>query len=132
MISAKDFQINGTTFGFKSDNYPISKIKNVRVKKNTFKDHALRVIFMGLIMSSIVWIICPEDFGFWSGPLALFIGGVSAILTIKKYELQVEFDHNDETGLQWISIAKTNQQQVRALFDIQAENIHQRITRLAT
>ncbi|EGU35569.1 hypothetical protein VII00023_16691, partial [Vibrio ichthyoenteri ATCC 700023] len=73
-----ELQINGTTLRYKKDEYPLAKIKDARVKINTLKDHALRVIIIGLVVSSLVWIICPESFAVFTAPIALSLGMLSA------------------------------------------------------
>lgn len=119
MITARSFNINSITLKFNNDEYPLAQIKCSRVKTNTLKDHAVRLIIFGLIASSVVWIVTPNYFGIYAGPFSIFAGMVLALLSVRKYELQVEFEHSDETGLQWISIAKTNNKQVKEIFESQ-------------
>ncbi|AJR05660.1 hypothetical protein C9J03_00700 [Photobacterium gaetbulicola] len=128
MIVADDFQINDTNVVFKRDEYPISKIRGARVKTNSLKDHALRIVIIGLVVSSVVWMIFPGSLGFLTAPLALILGMLLALATVRKYELQIEFQHIDETGLQWVSIAKTNKLSVKELFEKQASEILRNIT----
>jgi len=128
LINEEDFNVSNTTFTFKKDEYPLSKIKGARVKTNTFQDHALRIFCIGLVVASIVWMICPESFGFFTAPLALTIGMISALFSVRKYELQVEFQHVDETGLQWVSVAKTNNQMVKILFEKQTSRLLGQVT----
>jgi hypothetical protein len=123
MITARSFNINSTTLKFNNDEYPLVQIKRSRVKTNTLKDHAIRLIIFGLIASSVVWIVTPNYFGIYAGPFSIFAGMFLALLSVRKYELQVEFEHSDETGLQWISIAKTNKKSVKLIFDTQVEKI---------
>ena len=100
MIIADDFHINENKVAFKKDEYPLSKIKGVRVKINSLKDHAMRIATISLIVSSVVWTICPEYFGLFTAPIALTIGVLLALSTVRKYELQIEFQYSDDTGLQ--------------------------------
>lgn len=123
MKASNGFAVDSSTLKYKGDEYPIAKIKNARVKTNTFKDHAARVVIIGLIVSSIVWVICPDSFGIFTAPTALIIGMLAALFSVRRYELQVEFEHVDETGLQWVSVAKSNKAKVRELFEQQAEAI---------
>ena len=74
VITADDFHINENKVVFKKDEYPLSKIKGVRVKINSLKDHAIRIVTISLIVSSVVWTICPEYFGLFTAPIALIIG----------------------------------------------------------
>ncbi|WEM44178.1 hypothetical protein PTW35_23100 (plasmid) [Photobacterium sp. DA100] len=128
MIVADDFHINNAKVVFKRDEYPLSKIRGARVKTNSLKDHVLRVVIIGLIVSSVVWMICPDSLGLLTAPVALIVGILSAMATVRKYELQIEFQHIDETGLQWVSIAKTNKLSVKELFEKQASEILRNIT----
>jgi ABC-type transport system involved in cytochrome bd biosynthesis fused ATPase/permease subunit len=128
MISTDDFEIRTTTFRYRGDEFPLSKIKNVRVKSHTVKDHVLKLFLMGAIVSSIVWVICPEGFGKIMAPIAFVLGVVFTIFTIKKYDLQVEFEHIDETGVQWISVVGSSKSESKAIFERQASAIKKVIT----
>ncbi|MDN3715106.1 hypothetical protein [Vibrio breoganii] len=128
MISADDFEIRNTTFRYRRDEFPLSKIKNARVKFNTMKDHALKLVLMGAIVSSIVWVICPEGFGKIMAPIAFILGVLFTIVTIKKYELQVEFEHIDETGVQWVSVVGSSKAESKALLEQQANAVKKAIT----
>ncbi|WP_028021448.1 hypothetical protein [Enterovibrio calviensis] len=125
MIKEDDFKIDGETLYFKQDLYPLSKIQNARVKTNTLKDHLTRMIAIGFLVTSVVWAVCPASFGLLTAPIALIAGTLAALSSARKYELQVEFKHKDETGLQWIVIAKANRTSVKNIFDKQAINIQQ-------
>ncbi|WP_038882265.1 DUF6232 family protein [Vibrio jasicida] len=128
MIIEDNFKVSNTTFKFKKDEYPLSKIKGVRVKTNAFQDHALRIVCIGLVVASVVWMICPESLGLITAPLALTVGVFSALFSVRKYELQVEFQHIDETGLQWVSVAKTNSKAVKNLFEKQVSKLLELVT----
>ena len=65
-----------TSFDFKKDQYPLSKIKNARVKANTIKDHLIRILTIGFIVSSVVWMICPQSLGVITGPISIIIGSL--------------------------------------------------------
>jgi ABC-type transport system involved in cytochrome bd biosynthesis fused ATPase/permease subunit len=125
MLSAEDFEIGSTTFKYKNDEFPLSKIKNARVRFNNIKDHALKLFIMGALFSSIVWIVCPAGIGMIMAPIAFLIGVLSTIFTIKKYELQVEFEHIDETGLQWVSVVGSSHLKAQAILERQAQAIKQ-------
>ncbi|OLQ89127.1 hypothetical protein BIY21_03000 [Vibrio ponticus] len=127
VITNQDFTVCDKQLHFKKDSYPLSKIKAARVKTNTLRDHALRVTSIGLIVSSVVWMICPDLFGMFTGPLAISIGMLAALASLRKYELQVEFQHIDETGLQWVSVAKSNKKAIRHIFEQQANEINNQI-----
>ena len=126
MITVDNFHINETKVVFKKDEYPLSKIKGARVKINSLKDHVIRIVTISLIVASAVWTVCPEYFGLFTAPIALVVGVVLALSTVRKYELQVEFQHSDDTGLQWVSIAKTNKPSIKSIFEQQATKILQK------
>ncbi len=128
VIIADDFHINENKVAFKKDEYPLSKIKGVRVKINSLKDHAMRIATISLIVSSVVWTICPEYFGLFTAPIALIIGVLLALSTVRKYELQIEFQYADDTGLQWVSMAKTNKPNIKIIFEQQVIQILKKIT----
>ena len=128
VITGNDFHINESKVVFKKDEYPLSKIKGVRLKINSLKDHAIRIVTISLIVSSVVWTICPEYFGRFTAPIALIIGVLLALSTVRKYELQVEFQYPDDTGLQWVSMAKTNKPNIKIIFEQQVIQILKKIT----
>jgi hypothetical protein len=76
----------------------------------------------------VVWTICPEYFGLFTAPIALIIGVLLALSTVRKYELQVEFQYADDTGLQWVSMAKTNKPNIKIIFEQQVIQILKKIT----
>ena len=128
MITADDFYINDNKIVFKEDEYPLARIKGVRVKTNSLKDHAIRIVAFSLMVSSVVWIICPEYFCLITAPISFIVGVLLALSTARKYELQVEFQHADDTGLQWVSMAKTNEPNIKMIFEQQVMQILQKIT----
>ena len=128
MITADDFHINDNNVIFKENEYPLARIKGVRVKTNSLKDHAIRIVAFSLMVSSVVWIICPEYFGLITAPISFIVGVLLALSTARKYELQVEFQHADDTGLQWVSMAKTNKPDIKMIFEQQVMQILKKIT----
>ena len=128
MITADDFHINDNNVIFKEDEYPLARINGLRVKTNSLKDHAIRIVAFSLMVSSVVWIICPEYFGLITAPISFIVGVLLALSTARKYELQVEFQHADDTGLQWVSMVKTNKPNIKMIFEKQVMQILQKIT----
>ncbi len=126
VITVDNFHINETKVVFKKDEYPLSQIKGARVKINSLKDHAIRIVTISFIVASVVWTVCPEYFGLFTAPIALVVGVVLALSTVRKYELQVEFQYADDTGLQWVSIAKTNKPSIKIIFEQQVTQILQK------
>ncbi|PSU35615.1 DUF6232 family protein [Photobacterium lutimaris] len=123
MIVSNDFEVTTSSMRYKKNIYQLKKINRVRVKTNKFKDHILRAVFFGLLISSILWVIAPPTMGLLTAPLVLVGGIVSALASIKRYELQIEFKHTDGTGLQWISVAKTNRHSVKEIFDEKSDEV---------
>jgi hypothetical protein len=123
MISIQDFILSRNTFQFKSDKYDLSKIKSAKITANSLKSHILRIVCYGLLFSSIVWIVCPPGMGQILAPVALIVGLLFALVTSRRYELKVEFQHSDETGLQWITVAKTNKLSEKAILDSQVRDL---------
>ena len=123
MISSQDFVLNSKTISFKSDQYDLSKIKHAKVTINSLKSHILRIICYGLLFFFVVWVVSPDGFGGVLAPIALIVGVLYAVITNRRYELQVEFQHSDETGLQWISVAKTNKPSEKAILDDQVRKL---------
>ncbi|GHX44369.1 hypothetical protein VCSRO108_3467 [Vibrio cholerae] len=54
-----------------------------------------------ILLSAATWAFVPE-FGFF----ALIIALILALVSMRKYELKVEFKGTDETGDYWVSIAR--------------------------
>ena len=131
MITADDFHINDNNVIFKEDEYPLARIKGVRVKTNSLTDHAIRIVAFSLMVSSVAWIICPEYFGLITAPIAIVIGVLLALSTARKYEIQVEFQHSDDTGLQWVSMAKTNKPDIKIIFEQQVMQILKKLHKKA-
>lgn len=123
-----DFEVSNSTFRYKRDEYPLSKIRGARVKSNSLFDHALKLLLMGAIVSSIVWVICPEGFGMIMAPISFGLGVVGTAFTVSKYELQVEFQHIDETGVQWVSVAGSSKPESKAIYEEQVNAVRRAIT----
>ena len=105
------------------DTYELSKVIGVRVKALSWKDHLLKMIILGVLASSILFIFIPSEnyeYGLaYSSylPLVGFIVGVIfAFITSTKYEFQLNFNYSDETGIQWFTAAKSRKPSDYALF----------------
>lgn len=127
MITLDDFKVINNQFVFKGNEYSLTRIKNARSCKNTLVSHALRVMLIGLIVSSLVWMVCPSGFGQFFGPVAFIVGAIIAAFSSRRYELQIEFEHTDETRLQWITVAKTNNDQEVRILDQQVKLLNARV-----
>lgn len=112
MYKETDFQLSQEEFSFKKDSYPLSKINNVRVKKLGLLDNLGQIIFWLFVFSGAVWLAIPtlDSTPFWLKALVVtltIVGFIFGFLRCSKYALQIEFRHIDETGVQWVNIAKS-------------------------
>lgn len=128
MLSNQDFGVEGNRFYFKTNDYKLDRIRSARARENSYQSQLVRVVIIGALFSSIVWAICPGGFATILAPVALIVGVIFALVTAKRYELQVKFEHIDETGEQWVSVVKSNKKDDMALFQQQAETIQASIS----
>lgn len=112
MFKISDFSIVNGRFTIKKDSYALSQIKSVKVVENKVYSHLIKATVTSVIASSILWLFepfsTPWGFSINAGLVALlFTFPVVLFLSIirSKYQLQVEFEHQDEVGLQWITVA---------------------------
>ena len=125
MYQVTDFRLSSGEFSFKKDSYPIPKIKNARVKELSLIDNLGQVIFWVFVYAGAVWLAIPN---FESAPLWLkvlvisltVVGFAFALFRCSRYALQIEFCHIDETGVQWINVAKSYSKSDSELFEQQA------------
>ncbi|MGF1845280.1 hypothetical protein L4C39_19220 [Vibrio clamense] len=112
MFQISDFSIVNGRLTVKKDSYALSQIKSVKVVENKVSSHLIKATVTSAIVSSILWLFepfsTPWGFSINAGLVALlFTFPVVLFLSIvrSKYQLQVEFEHQDEVGLQWITVA---------------------------
>ncbi|MFA0570913.1 hypothetical protein [Vibrio gallaecicus] len=125
MYKETDFRLSQEEFSFKKDSYPLSKINNARVKKLGFLDNLGQIIFWLFVFSGAVWLAITtlESTPFWLQALVVtltVVGLVFGLLRCSKYALQIEFRHIDETGVQWVNVAKSYSESDNGLFEQQA------------
>ncbi|EGQ7969269.1 hypothetical protein HRO20_001818 [Vibrio cholerae] len=99
--TANDFQVTASELKVKKESYHLSKIKSIELKRLGFKDNVVKVTTYAILLSAATWAFVPE-FGFF----ALIIALILALVSMRKYELKVEFKGTDETGDYWVSIAR--------------------------
>ncbi|HDZ9181486.1 TPA: hypothetical protein RUZ12_003519 [Vibrio cholerae] len=99
--TANDFQVTASELKVKKESYHLSKIKSIELKRLGFKDNVVKVTTYAILLSVATWAFVPE-FGFF----ALLIALILALVSMRKYELKVEFKGTDETGDYWVSIAR--------------------------
>ena len=124
MYKDEDFSVGSGEFSFKNDSYPLTKINNVRVKRLSLLDNLGQVLFWVFVFSGAVWLAIPD---FETAPLWLKVmvislslaGFVFSLFRCSKYALQIEFKHIDETGVQWVNVAKSYSEADNKLFEKQ-------------
>ncbi|MEZ9513271.1 hypothetical protein AB4359_15440 [Vibrio splendidus] len=128
MYRETDFQLSQEEFSFKKDSYPLSKINSVRVKNLGLLDNLGQIIFWLFVFSGAVWLAISslESTPLWLQALVVIltiVGFVFGLLRCSKYALQIEFRHIDETGVQWVNIAKSYSESDNGLFEQQAASL---------
>ncbi|EGU41589.1 hypothetical protein [Vibrio scophthalmi] len=126
MYKDEDFSVGLGEFRFKKDSYPISKINNVRVKRLSLLDNLGQILFWVFVFSGAVWLAIPdfETAPLWLKAMVLslsLVGFVFSLFRCSKYALQIEFRHIDETGVQWVNVAKSYSEADSQLFEKQVQ-----------
>ncbi|WP_217525179.1 hypothetical protein [Vibrio metschnikovii] len=118
-----------------SDAYDLSRIVGVEVKVLTFKDHLLRMLLLGAISSSLLFIFIPSEYQEYGLAFASFLplvaflfGAFLGFVSSNKYEFRLEFNHLDETGIQWFTAAKSRKASDYVLFKEQEMELKRKIT----
>lgn len=112
MFKISDFSIANGRLSIKEDSYELSQIKGVKVVENKLLSHLIKAVVTSVIASSILWLFepfsTPWGFSINAGVVALFVTfPVVLLLSIfrSRYQLRIEFEHQDEVGLQWVTVA---------------------------
>ncbi|SHO58208.1 hypothetical protein [Vibrio quintilis] len=125
MYKETDFKVQADKFCFKKDVYPVAKIHDIRVKKLGLFENIIQLLFWIFIFSGAVWLVAPfiepaiPQWRYLVYCLTV-LGFVFALFRLSRYALQIEFMHTDETGLQWVTMAKSYSKHDKALFEKQA------------
>ncbi|MCW8330169.1 DUF6232 family protein [Photobacterium sp. SDRW27] len=137
MYRRTDFKISNQELKVKKDTYPMSRIVSAEARALTWRDNAGRIIFWGFLLSYAIWfaaLLVLEDYplsvtfpGFILGAVLFSVGAIYGLSQCGKYELRIEFKHSDETGIQWVSVAKGRRKEEFKLFQEQANKIAQAI-----
>ena len=125
-----DFKIDDGHFHFKKDSYPLAKINDVKFKRLSLLDNLGQIIFWLVLFSGAVWLTTVK---LGSAPTWLIaigtslstVGFVFALFRCSRFALQVEFHHIDETGTQWITVAKSYLARDGELLQKQADTLKQ-------
>ncbi|WP_421238793.1 hypothetical protein [Aeromonas enteropelogenes] len=113
-----------------ADSYDVNRISDVQVKVLTWKDNLINMLLLGLITSSILfYFIPPEAKGkgmtLFLPAVAFLVGMVMALITSAKYVFRLEFKNADETGVQWITVAKSRNAQEYEIFKLKEAELKQ-------
>ena len=125
-----DFKIDDGHFHFKKDSYPLTKINDVKFRRLSLLDNLGQIIFWLVLFSGAVWLTTVK---LGSAPTWLIaigtslstVGFVFALFRCSRFALQVEFHHIDETGTQWITVAKSYSVRDGELLQKQADTLKQ-------
>ncbi len=113
-----------------SDSYNLNRISDVQVKVLTWKDKLINMLLFGLITSSILFYFIPTEaqgkgMTLFLPAVAFLAGMVMAMVTSAKYVFRLEFKHADETGVQWITAAKSRNAREYEIFKLKEVELKQ-------
>ena len=113
-----------------SDSYDLNRISDVQVKELTWKDKLTNMLMFGLITSSILFYFIPTEaqgkgMTLFLPAVAFLVGVVMAMITSAKYVFRLEFKHADETGVQWITAAKSRNVREYEIFKLKEVELKQ-------
>lgn len=113
-----------------SDSYDLNRISDVQVKVLTWKDKLINMLLFGLITSSILFYFIPTEaqgkgMTLFLPAVAFLVGMVMAMVTSAKYVFRLEFKHTDETGVQWITAAKSRNAREYEIFKLKEVELKQ-------
>lgn len=113
-----------------SDSYDLNRISDVQVKVLTWKDKLINMLLFGLITSSILFYFIPTEaqgkgMTLFLPAVAFLAGMVMAMVTSAKYVFRLEFKHADETGVQWITAAKSRNAREYEIFKLKEVELKQ-------
>lgn len=113
-----------------SDSYDLNRISDVQVKVLTWKDKLINMLLFGLITSSILFYFIPTEaqgkgMTLFLPAVASLAGMVMAMVTSAKYVFRLEFKHADETGVQWITAAKSRNAREYEIFKLKEVELKQ-------
>ena len=113
-----------------SDSYDLNRISDVQVKELTWKDKLTNMLLFGLITSSILFYFIPTEaqgkgMTLFLPAVAFLVGMVMAMITSAKYVFRLEFKHADESGVQWITAAKSRNVREYEIFKLKEAELKQ-------
>ena len=112
----------------------VGRIVGVQVKALGWMDRLKKTLLLGVVTSSVLFYFTPsyEQAGNWLIvlflPLVGFLSGaLMGLLSSAKYEFCIEFSHADETGVQWITAARSRHVADYEAFKAQAARLKERL-----
>ena len=130
MFKETDFKIDEHHFHVKKDSYPLAKINDVKFKRVSLFENLAQIAFWLFLFSGAVWIASAEleDAPTWLiaiGTGLSTVGFIFSLFLCSRFALQIEFHHIDETGTQWITVAKSYLARDGELLQKQADTLKQ-------
>ena len=117
-MKSVDIKIENGVLSVKKDSYALSKIVSIGTKQMSISDQVIRVLGLGFVCSAAGWFAHPI-----AGFILFFVGAGLALLSMKKYELVARFRATDETGVQPVSLARSNSSNDFRLFEQTAATV---------
>ncbi|MDO6706357.1 hypothetical protein [Photobacterium sp. 1_MG-2023] len=112
MYTEKVIFISSDSLVIKGQGVSLSKIRQMKVCEKSSKEVVLNFVAFSLFMSSTVWLLpifgADPKLSLYLSPVFFILGFLLGFFVIKKYQLKIEVSHSDETGIQWVSVAKSN------------------------
>ncbi|OOE87058.1 hypothetical protein BZG74_11560 [Salinivibrio sharmensis] len=74
---------------------------------------------LGMLTASILFFMLAGELPYaeYLPAVGFAAGALLALLTCEKYVLRIEYNHQDDTGVQWLTIAKSGKKTDKVLFD---------------
>ena len=131
MLKASDFKLDEQMFHVRKDGYPLAKIRAARLKQLTWLDNLAQMLFWMLVFSGALWLAIQQTYHapLWlivTAVILTFLGLGVASSRYARCVLQIEFCHIDETGVQWVTVARGRSVEESELLVQQAASLNQR------
>ncbi|OOE79390.1 hypothetical protein BZG25_09215 [Salinivibrio sp. ML198] len=111
------------------DCYTMHNIVDASVEELTWKDHLLRMLGLGILSASFLFFMLVGELPYaeYLPAVGFAAGALLALLTSAKYVLRIEYNHQDDTGVQWLTIAKSGKKTDKMLFDECVKKLNYRL-----
>ena len=130
MACAISIERSDNTLQVNDDRYNLRRIVGVQARVLGWKARLKKTLLLGVVTSSVLFYFIPsiEQAGNWLVvlflPLTGFLAGaLMGLLSSTKYEFRIEFVHSDETGVQWITAARSRHAADYETFKAQAAEL---------